>query len=157
MLQWKQSTVNFLVLLLCLALSSCDDSKTPANTSKIDNGPVGTWKIDSEATLAANQAQISSELEAIPAPQQAEARAKLEDMFKSVEGTMEFKADKTLGATTILNGNEMVSQGTWEIDGDQVTTRTKNEDGEQIFTGSIKDGFLSLSPDQKQFVVLRRE
>ncbi len=157
MRQWKQSTANFLFLLLCLALSSCDDSKTPANTSKIDNGPVGTWKIDSEATLAANQAQISSELEAIPAPQQAEARAKLEEMFKSVEGTMEFKADKTLVSTTVFNGNEMVMQGTWEIDGDKVTSTAKGPNGEQISTGTIEDGLLSLSPDQIQFVVLRRE
>ena len=87
MLPWKPSVISSLLLVLCLALFSCDDNNAPANASKIDNDLIGIWKIDSEATLAANQAQISGQLESIPEAQQAEARTKLEDMFKSVEGT----------------------------------------------------------------------
>lgn len=62
------------VVVLCLVLSSCGDRKGTAevtgknvtNKASNDAEPIGIWKIDSDATLAANQKQISRQLEEIP-------------------------------------------------------------------------------------------
>lgn len=158
MFEWTRFKIASLFVILCLALPSCKDSKTTEEDSPgNDNGPVGIWAIDSDATLAANQAQISKQLEPLPQSSHADARAKLEEMFKSVEGSMDFKADKTLVSTTIFNGNEMVMTGTWEIEDGTITTKTAGQNREQTTTGAIKEGLLTLSLDQNQFVVLRRK
>lgn len=146
-----------LSLVLTLALFSCKDGKTSSNTPGNGTGPVGTWMIDSDATLAANQSQISFQLDSIPKANQAEARAKLEKMFKSVEGTFVFKADNSLVTTTVFNGNEMTMQGTWEITGDKIISRTEGPQGEQVSTGAIQDGLLKFQTGNDQFVVLRRD
>ena len=154
-----------LVFPLCLALSSCEDRKGrpeipgKSTADKVSNvvDPVGTWKIDSVATLAANQPQISQQLEKIPAANQAEARKKLEDMFRSVEGTMEFKPDNSLVTSTVFNGREMTMQGTWENNAGTISTKTEGPDGEQVTTGAIEEGHLKLMSGGDQFVVLRRE
>lgn len=153
------------VFVLCLVLSSCEDRKgTPeapgkstTNKASNDAGPVGTWKIDSGATLAANQTQISRQLEGISEANQAEARKKLEDMFSSVEGTMEFKPDNSLVTTTVFDGREMTMRGTWEINADKITTRAEGPDGEQVTTGTIQEGHLKLTSGGDQYVMLRRE
>ena len=150
---------------LCLALSSCEDRKgTPeapgkstADKASNDADPVGTWKIDSVATLAANQTQISQQLEKIPAANQAEARKKLEDMFRSVEGTMDFKPDNSLVTSTVFDGREMTMQGTWENNAGTISTKTEGPGGEQVTTGAIEEGHLKLMSGGDQFVVLRRE
>ena len=82
------------VVVLCLVLLSCKDrkgtseaiGKSATNKANNDVELIGTWKIDSGATLAANQTQISRQLEGFPKAVQAEVRKKLEDMFRSVEG-----------------------------------------------------------------------
>jgi hypothetical protein len=153
------------VFALCLVLASCDDRKGEpaapgrgaANNASNDAELVGTWKIDSDATLAANQSQISRQLEKIPASNQAEARRKLEDMFRSVEGTMEFKPDNSLATTTVFEGKEMTMQGTWEINEGKISTRAKGPNGEQVTTGEIQEGHLKLMSGGDQYVVLRRE
>ncbi len=127
----------FFVVVLCLVLSSCE--------GRNDAEPVGTWKIDSGATLAANQTQISRQLEEIPKAGHAEARKKLEAIYRSVEGTIELKPDKSYVSTTVLDGREMTMRGTWEIDANIITTRAEGPDGEQVTTGG------------DQYVVLRRE
>ena len=157
MFPWKKSAAHALLLMVSLALSSCNDSKEPTALVKDDKDPVGVWTIDGEATLAANQAQIDAQIEKIPEEQKTEAKTQLEEMFKELSGTMEFRMDNTLVSTTIFNGKEMTIQGTWEIDGDQITSKVKNQNGEETSVGTIKNGLLSLSPDQNQFVVLKRE
>lgn len=146
-----------LTVLLGAALLSCDDGKIPSGSPGNDTDLVGVWKIDSDATLAANQSQISSQLDAIPAANRADARTKLEEMFKSVAGTFEFKADNTLVTTTVFNGSEMRTQGTWEINGDMIISKTEGPDGEQISTGTIQESRLKFKSGEDQFVVLRRE
>ena len=152
---------SLFVFVLCLVLSSCEDRKgtpeAPGKSTTNDAGPVGTWKIDSGATLAANQTQISRQLEEIPEANQAEVRKKLEDMFSSVEGTMEFKSDNSLVTTTVFNGSEMTMRGTWEINADKITTSAEGPDGEQVTTGTIQEGHLKLTSGDDQYVVLRRE
>jgi len=153
------------VVMLCLVLSSCEDrkgtaevtGKNAANKASNDAGPVGIWKIDSDATLAANQKQISRQLEEIPKAGQAEARKKLEDIYRSVEGTIELKPDKSLVSTTVLDGGKMTMRGTWEIDANKITTRAEGPDGEQVTTGTIQEGYLKLTSGGDQYVVLRRE
>ena len=146
-----------LSLVLTLALFSCKDGKTSSDTPGNGTGPVGTWMIDSDATLAANQSQISVQLDSIPKASQAEARAKVEKMFKSIEGTVVFKADNSLVSTTVFDGNELAMQGTWEITGDKIISRTEGPQGEEVATGAIQDGLLKLQTGNDQFVVLRRE
>jgi|GEM_PF-3190043 hypothetical protein len=156
---------HLLVFTLCLVLSSCEDRKgqpeAPAkgavDKASNDADPVGTWTIDSDATLAANQSQISRQLEKIPAANQAEARRKLEDMFRSVEGTMEFKPDNSLATTTVFDGKEMTMQGTWEINEGKISTRANGPNGEQATTGEIQEGNLKLVSSGDQYVVLRRQ
>ena len=153
------------VVVLCLVLSSCEDrkgtseatGKSATNKASNDAEPIGTWKIDSGATLAANQTQISRQLEGIPKAVQAEARKKLEDIYRSVEGTMELKPDKSLVSTTVLDGREMTMRGTWEIDANKITTRAEGPDGEQVTTGTLQEGYLKLTSGGDQYVVLRRE
>jgi len=139
----------FFVVVLCLVLSSCE--------GRNDTEPVGIWKIDSGATLAANQTQISRQLEEIPKAGHAEARKKLEAIYRSVEGTIELKPDKSYVSTTVLDGREMTMRGTWEIDANIITTRAEGPDGEQVTTGTIQEGYLKLTPGGDQYVVLRRE
>lgn len=146
------------VFACCLILSSCKDpGKSTADKARDDADPVGTWKIDSDATLAANQTQISRQLEKIPEANQAEARRKLEDMFRSVGGTMEFKPDNSLLTTTVFDGREMTMEGTWEINAGKVSTRAEGPDGEQVTTGAIQESQLKLMSGSDQCVVLRRE
>lgn len=148
----------FFVFACCLVLSSCEDpGKSTADKTRDDADPVGTWKIDSDATLAANQTQISRQLEKIPEANQAEARRKLEDMFRSVGGTMEFKPDNSLVTTTVFDGREMTMEGTWEINAGKISTRAEGPDGEQVTTGAIQEGRLKLMSGRDQYVVLRRE
>lgn len=152
-----------LILVMCLVLSSCGESKETAgaaDSAEASSGGadlVGTWRIDSEATLAANQPQISVQLEGIPETSRAEGRRKLEDIFKGLEGTMDFNDDNSLTATTVFGGNELVMQGTWETDGEKIISRTRGPGGDQIATGTIQGGQLKFSSGDEQFLVLRRE
>ena len=57
----------------------------------------------------------------------------------------------------VLNRKEMAVQGTWSIDGDKITSRTKGPAGEQISTGTIREGRLKFSSSEDPFLVLRCE
>ncbi len=84
-------------------------------------------------------------------------RKKLEEMFSSVQGTMEFKPDNSLVTSTVFDGREMTMQGTWENNVGTISTKTEGPDGEQVTTGAIEEGHLKLMSGGDQFVVLRRD
>ena len=158
-------TPPLFVFVLCLVLSSCEDrGATPESSGKITAdkasdhaGPVGTWKIDSDATLAANQAQDSRLLQTLPKARRAEARKQLEDLYSGLEGTLEFKPDNSFASTTVFGGKEMAMRGTWEINGNTITVRAEGPKGVEVTTGAIQGGVLKLTSGDADCVVLRRE
>jgi len=151
--------------VLCLVFSSCGDRKAPPDApgnsptyQAIHNSdPVGTWKVDGAATLAANQAYISRQLEEIPKGNQAEAREKLERIFRTIEGTMEFKPDNSFVRNMVFSGEETSMRGTWDIDAGKIIIRPDGFDGEQLLTATIEEELLTLMSSGDHCVVLRRE
>ncbi len=122
-------------------------------------GPVGLWRIDSDATLAANQLQIEDQLAGMPPAERAEAKKRFEGLFKSVQGTIELSADKTLVSSALMGGKKQVMYGTWELDGDKIkmTSSKKGSDVDFVVIGSISNDNMTVNNvGKEQFMVFKR-
>ena len=144
--------IRNLQLALCLLPAACSGSGDDSTLG-------GAWAIDVEATLAANQEQIDGQVARLPASEREDAREQLEGIFEGMAGTIELKADGTLVSRTSFAGQDQEMTGTWEADGRTVTTRARAEGGvgEQLLTGSLEAGQLTLSDGGNQIIVLRRD
>ena len=89
------------------------------------SGLVGLWRIDPDATLAANQLQIEGQLARMPPAGRAQARVEFERLFKSVSGTLELNVDKTLVSNTMMGSKKQTMHGNWKIDGDTITMKSR--------------------------------
>ena len=120
--------------------------------------PVGVWSIDPDATLAANQVQIEGQLADVPEADRANKKDELQSVVKIMQGTMEFKADKTLVSSQPSGGEGHVMHGSWEIDGDKVTIQGIAQ-GDAVTIGRIDSDQGSMTvnvPGTDYFVVLKR-
>lgn len=124
------------------------------------SGPVGLWRIDPDATLAANQLQIEGQLADILPAGRAQARAKLERLFKSVSGTLELNVDKTLVSNTMMDGKKQTMHGNWKIDGDTITMKSRpvGSEVDSVLTGSVASDRMTVKTvGAEQFVVFQRD
>jgi hypothetical protein len=123
-------------------------------------GPVGVWKVDPDATLAANEDQIEAQLQSLPPAGRAKGRENFESLFKSLRGTIELRADKTLYSETQMGEKKQVMSGSWELDGDKVRMKSRLEGSEleNVTVGSVVSGQMTVNTvGTEQFVVLTKQ
>jgi hypothetical protein len=124
------------------------------------SGPVGLWRIDADATLAANQLQIEGQLADMLPAGRAQERAEFERLFKSVNGTLELNVDKTLVSNTMMDGKKQTMHGNWKIDGDTITMKSRpvGSEVDSVLTGSVgSDRMTVKTVGTEQFVVFQRD
>ena len=142
--------IRTLSVVLFLMLAACGGGVESV-------GPVGTWVIDSDATLAANQLQIEHQLAGMPPADR--AKANFETVFKSLRGTIELSADKTLVSSMLMGGKAQVMHGTWELDGDKIKmkSRVQGSKVDYVVVGSISNGNMTVNNvGKEQFMVFKK-
>ena len=105
----------------------------------------GTWKLDSDALLADNEAAMN--------PEGVELSAEDQEMilgfFKQMDATLELKGDGTMSGTikmpNPLTGDAATSDmtGTWKLDGAKISMTSKDSD-----TGALETMNGTLAGDK---------
>ncbi|MEZ5977670.1 MAG: hypothetical protein R3F34_05565 [Planctomycetota bacterium] len=169
---------------LLVVLASCTTKSDPPSTSGTDqNGhaasetqkpapkndsAVGTWAIDSEATVAANMPMIEAQADA--QGQDEEMRTQMKEMFAGMLAEMQLTVtlaeDGTMQGTaeqpSPFGGEPQQSTmtGTWTQEGDQVTM-TGAEEGRAPETqiGTLDGDRMTIAmeagPDTLQLIMVR--
>jgi len=120
---------------------------------------VGLWRIQATATFAANEAQIEAQLAAMPPAQQQMQRKRFKQTFLSVTGTLQLKADHTLTSSIEMNGKKQTMVGTWELQGDQITMKTRvfGTTEETSLVGQIDENTMTVQTvGTEQYTVFQK-
>jgi hypothetical protein len=119
-----QTFARILAPLITLSLVACGGGGSSA---------AGEWKLDGEATIAANESSKAAMMADVPEEAREMAEQMFTNMFKTMEVSLTLAEDGTVtGMATMPNpmGGEAIenkTSGTWSADGNQVTIVTKDE------------------------------
>lgn len=117
---------------------------------------VGTWKLESDATLDANEDQMAN--------QPAAAREMMEGMFDEMSVTVTLESGGTMSGDMRMRdpmsgeAQESSMEGTWELDGDELTLTTTERDGEEVEeegTATLDGDTLTMTTGQFSVVLVR--
>jgi len=119
-----QTLTRIPALLITLSLVACGGGGPAA---------AGTWKLDTTATLEANESSKAVIFADVPEEGREAAEKMFDSMFSQMDVTMTLADDGTVtGIARMPNpmtgeATEQKTTGTWSADGDQVTIETKEE------------------------------
>lgn len=121
--------VPVLALFLFAACSAGAAGKVP-----------GTYVLDSKQ-LAADMIALQK---GTPAYDEAKAKAAAEGIGKTMQATLEIKADGTAEMKGTFGDKKDDTKGTWKVDGDKITITTKENGKDDVRTGKIQDGTITV-------------
>ena len=127
-----------------LWLAGCGDSQA--------SSVAGTYVIDTEAFRAEMQKQMAE----VPAAEKAMAENMMKPMLDALgKAEVTIKADHTWTGSSEMMGKKQVSEGTWQLQGSELTMTTTKEDGVavskeggEIKKGTWKDGKIHVTEKQ---------
>jgi hypothetical protein len=129
-----------ILLLGSLAISGC---------SKPEDKIIGSWAVDLDATMAADE-----KLKALPAEQQKMAKDMAAGLFK--ETSFDFAKDGKMTAN-FMGKKEEAPFTVKSAEGDKLVLATKSKDGkDQELTVEVKDGKMTLTTNGQKIVLTKK-